>query len=186
MNLELVYATMVGASMLFLVILLLLGVGHGDVTIHHDFNIPHSHDFHIGATDVHDFGGPSVIGFRLILAFILGFGVGGFLAVHYLWELPHWISGIIFGFAFYMLVYWVLRLLYKQQANSLVSFATLGGVIAIVTIPFDKDTVGEIKAQDPKTGQVVYIRAKTSLERALKKGEEVTIASVSAGLADVK
>jgi membrane protein implicated in regulation of membrane protease activity len=186
MNLELVYGVMVGASALLLIIMMFLGMDHGDANFDHDFGVGHDHDFHVGGADAHEFGGPSVIGFRLILAFILGFGVGGYLSSHYAWDLPHWITGIIFGFAFYMLVYWLLRLLYKQQANTIVNFSTLSGVKAIVTLPFDSETVGEVKAQDPKTGQVVYIRAKTSLERTLKKGEEVTVTSVSAGLANVK
>ncbi len=180
MELSLIYALMVLIPALLLVIMLMAG-GGGDVDADTDLNVDLDHEVELGDT-----GGPGPLGIKLILAFIIGFGLGGFLGVYYEWIFPHLLSGLIGGAVIYTVVYLLLKALYRQQANTQISAASLAGSRGVVTLRIAKGAVGEIRALDPGTGHNLHLRARAaSPEQEFAPGEEVLIKSVGMGLAQV-
>lgn len=197
MSMGTVYLLMVGGSTLLLVIMLLTGLGHHDVTgaghdVGHDLHFGHGHDADFHGAELHggdiSADGPGILGIRLILAFVIGFGVAGYIGWVYQWSFPpHWLVGIAGGLVAYIAIYQLLKVFYRMQANTLVSASRLVGVQGVVTSEILVGSVGEVKTTDPKTGQTHYLRAMfTDPEKAVKKGTRVTVLSVAGGLAKVE
>ena len=187
-----IYALMVIIPSLLLILMVVLGMEHdveADVDADADLDLGGDVDVDVEADlgDIGDVGGPGVLGVKLILSFIIGFGLAGFLAVQFEWPIPHVISGLIGGALVYTIVYQLLKVLYKQQANSIVRSSSVVGRKGLVTSPIMKGGTGEIKTEDPRTGRSLYLRARPiDSEREYKSGDEVTIKSVIAGLAKVE
>ena len=134
-----------------------------------------------------DVGGPGFFGLKLLLGFIIGFGLGGFFAVKYEWAFPHYLSGLAGGLITYTLEFQLLKLLYSQQANSQSRASSIVGHTAIVSHPIGKGGTGEIKTVMPATGNSLYLRARAiDAEAEIAEGSEVKIKSVSTGLARVE
>jgi membrane protein implicated in regulation of membrane protease activity len=204
MSMGTIYLILVGSSFLLLLVMLLTGLGHHDATgadhdisqgLHggHDMHIEHGHDGAFHGAELHGGDatlaeGPGILGLRLILAFILGFGGAGYIAWHYGWTfVPHWLLGIAGGLVTYFIVYQILKLLYRQQANTLVNTSRMLNTQGIVTSEILPGSVGEVKLTDPKTGQVHYMRAMANEQGTdIKKGQKVTVVSVTGGLAKVQ
>jgi membrane protein implicated in regulation of membrane protease activity len=206
MDMGTVYLIMVGGSTLVLIVMLLSGIGHHDISgVGHDFGHDlsgaghdlqfdgHGHDVDFNGVELHGgdlsgVEGPGVFGVRLILAFIIGFGVAGFIGWVYQWTFfPHWLLGIAGGLLAYFAVYQLLKLLYRLQSNTLVSTSRMLSANGIVTSEILPDSVGEIKVIDPKTGQAHYMRAMSSTQgNGFKKGQKVTVIAVTGGLAKVQ
>lgn len=198
MDMGTVYLIMVGGATLFLLIMLLTGLGHHDFSgvghdIDHDLNIGgNGHDFDVHGIELHageiPGDGPGILGLRLILAFIIGFGVAGYVGWYYsIPYVPHWALGIVGGLVTYFVVYQLLKMLFRLQANSLVSTQRMVSAEGIVTSEILPDSVGEIRTTDPKTGQTIYIRAMSaSANIGFKKGQKITVMSVTGGLAKVQ
>ena len=198
MDMGTVYLIMVGSATLFLLIMLLTGLGHHDFSggghdIGHDLHIGgHGHDFDVHGIELQageiPGDGPGILGLRLILAFIIGFGVAGYIGWFYnIPYVPHWALGIVGGLVTYFIVYQLLKLLFRLQANTLISTQRMVNTEGIVTSEILAGSVGEIKVIDPKTGQTHYMRAMSvSADTGLKKGQKVTVTSVTGGLAKVQ
>ena len=182
MDIELIYAfTTIGAAAL-LVIMVLLG---GDVEADVDVDVDADVDFDVDA-DV-ALAGPGHFGLKLLLGFIIGFSLAGYLAMRYSWPIPHYICGLIGGIVVYTFEYQALKLLYGLQANTQVASTSLVGETATVTKPIRSGSVGEIRAIDPKTGHSLYLRARASDGTSeFSDNADVTIKSVSTGLASVE
>jgi len=94
---------------------------------------------------------------------------------------------LIGGVIVYSIVYQLLKVLYKQQANTLVSSASVVGKRAVVTSALLKGGTGEVKSEDPRTGSTVYLRARAvDPDKEYRAGEEVTITTVFSGLAKIE
>lgn len=138
--------------------------------------------------DAGDFAGPGIISLKLILFFLVGFGVGGYLSVYFQWPLHHLLTGLIGGSAAWFLGYQLLKLLYKQQSSSQVSLASFAGHQGRVVVPIPQDGgTGEIEAANKETGQSTYFNAKAvDSQKGYKKGDFVTIKSISGKTAFVE
>ena len=124
-----------------IVLFLMAILGH-DVDLDADIDIDPSIDFHdLDASDVH---GPGIFSLKLIMIFLIGFGVCGFISEYQKWPLPSVITGLIGGFLIWYVCYQALGWLYRQQATSQVSSAAFIGKEAKVTVPIPKGGTGEI------------------------------------------
>jgi len=188
MGVEWIYGLMVILPSLLLVVMVIFGIGDdgGDLG-GGDIEAELEVEGGMEAGDISEAGGPGFLGIKLIFSFIIGFGLAGFLAYHYQWPIPHILAGLIGGVIVYSIVYQLLKVLYKQQANTLVSSASVVGKRAVVTSALLKGGTGEVKAEDPRTGSTVYLRARAvDPEKEYRAGEEVTITTVFSGLAKIE
>jgi membrane protein implicated in regulation of membrane protease activity len=131
-------------------------------------------------------GGPGLFSLKLILLFIVGFGVAGYFSLRQgrwpvLHETYHALVGIGGGVVAWLLGYFVLRFFHKQQSNSQVRAGSLVGKQAKVTTPIRLDGTGEINC----FGTILIARA-TDSGRAYGRGETVTIRAVAGGTATVE
>lgn len=186
-GIQLAYFLMTIVPTVLLGIMLFMGFDSGsdvdmDVGGDVDVDIGMDTDIDIGDLD----GGPGILSLRLIMAFIIGFGLGGFLAIAYNWIIPHWLVGIIGGLLIYYLVYLLLRLLYNQQSSTQISHLSQKGRKATVSIAIQKGKVGQIKVSDFKTGLTSYMTASSYLEdEEFGKNEVVIVKSIAGGVAKV-
>ncbi|MCK5744436.1 MAG: hypothetical protein KAH30_06815 [Caldisericia bacterium] len=184
-TLHIVYLLMVIVPTILLGIMLFLGFDSGadiDADIGGDFDLDLDTDLDVGG-----FGdGPGIFSLRLIMAFIIGYGLGGFLSLAYNWVIPHWLCGLLGGALIYYLVYLLLKLLYSQQSSSQVSHLSLEGRKASVSIAIKSGKVGEIKVSDLRTGLISYMIARSYLEgEEFVKNEVVIIKSITGDIARV-
>ena len=198
MGAEMIYAVMTIATSLILLVMVLLG-GDADVDADVDVDVDVGLDMDVDADmdmDVDadadldvggEIGGPGFFGLKLLLGFVIGFGLGGFLAVNNGWPIPHYLVGLAGGLCIYTLEFQLLKLLYSQQANSQSRASSIVGLTGIVSHPIGKGGTGEIKTVMPGTGNSLYLRARAvDAEAEIAEGAEVRIKSVSTGLARVE
>ncbi len=185
-----IYAAItIGTSFILLIMVLLGGDADVDADIDVDADLDLDMDVDADAdVDVGtDIGGPGYFGLKLLLGFVIGFGLGGFLAVRNGWPVPHYLVGLAGGLVIYTIEFQLLRLLYSQQANTQSRASSIVGHTAIVSHPIGKGGTGEIKTIMPRTGNSLYLRARSvDAETEFAEGTEVKITSVSTGLARVE
>ncbi len=171
-----------------LVFMLLAGMDHDvEMDVDADLDI----DVDVDA-DIDAGGGPAVMSLKLLLLFLVGFGIVGYFALTNNWNpLGSGVDHLLFatggGAVSYFILYRLIKLLHSQQASSQTNAALLTGRKASTTTAIADGHVGEIIARDPKTGQTVYLRAQAQ-DPATKyeKGQDVEIVSVANGMAIVK
>ncbi len=140
----------------------------------------------IGGMDASDVGGPGIFSLKLIMIFLIGFGMTGFIATYLKWPVP-FILGLIGGFTIWFLCYNALSWLYNQQSTSQISSESFIGKEAKVTVPIPKDGAGEIYSKIMGTEKSVYLNARSKeAGKEYKKGDTVTIESVDGNTATVK
>lgn len=78
----------------------------------------------------------SIFSPRVIASFLMGFGGAGALSSYYgLGFMVSSIIGIIAGILIGALIIWIMKILNKQQSNSLVKTSNLIGVLGVVDVP---------------------------------------------------
>ena len=182
------YATITIVTSLILLVMVLVG---GETELDTDVDIDADVDLDMDADVDADVevaaAGPGHFGLKLILGFIIGFGLGGFLAEHNDWSVPSVLCGLIGGVCIYTIEFQLLKLLYAQQANTQTRASSVVGQTATVTHAIGPGGTGEIKAVTPQTGQSLFLRARAvDAEKAYAVGDQVTIKSVGTGLAQVE
>ncbi len=106
----------------------------------HDGHFDHGHDGDHGAE-----AAVSVFSVKVIGSFILGFGAGGAIAAFYgANPLVASFVGLGVGVLMGLLMYGVMRLIYGQQATSIVTTDTAVGEIGTVTTAIGSDGTGEV------------------------------------------
>ena len=125
----------IGAFGLLLLLVMLVGgeIFGGDHDLTHDVS-------HIG-----EGGGPSVFSLRIMAAFLTAFGVGGIVARYY--NLSHPAAsgiGVVAGMGMAGVVYQFAKLLYSQQASSVLRMEGLVGATAEVSVAIPEGGVGQI------------------------------------------
>ncbi len=136
-----VYLSIAGMAMLFLLVSFFFGGGHD-----HDGEVAdHDHDHDHDAGGAHSYSTVSVFSPKVLCIFLLAFGSGGAVASVY-GARPHWsvVIALLSGFAVGAVALYSLRLLYSQQANSLVTNADIVGAVGQVTTRIPSGGVGEI------------------------------------------
>ena len=167
-------------------VLFLMAVLGSDMDMDADVDI--DADFDLDGMDAADASGPGIFSLKLILIFLIGFGMCGFTAVYLEWQrIPHFIIALIGGTVIWFVCYKALCWLYRQQSSSHVSVESFAGREAKVTVPIPKGGTGEVYSQIKGTQKSVYLnaRAKDS-QREYKKGDMVTIESVEGKTATVE
>ncbi len=177
MSPELIYGLIAVVPALILIVMVIFGLGD---------------DFDAGGLEIEaefDIGdaGPGFFGVKLILSFVIGFGLAGFLAQNFAWRIPPVLAGVIGGAVVYTVVYQLLKFLYRQQSNTPADGSSVAGRPGLVTSAIPKGGTGEIKAELPATGRSIYLRARAvDPEKGYPAGSEVTVKNVIAGLAKVE
>jgi membrane-bound ClpP family serine protease len=144
------------------------GDHHGDFG-HDDHGLDH------GLADAEpaiSFFSPRVIG-----TLTMGFGAAGAIARYYgANNLVASLWGLGTGTALATVMYQMMKLIYKQQASSLVATETAIGKQGLVTTAIDAEAIGEVSMT--LGGQYQTYLAKSSTGQAIAKGSTVKVISV--------
>ena len=134
-----IFLSLTGAGLILLL---------GGAIFGHDHDFDHDHDAHVDHGHDADSGGEptvSIFSTKVIGTFVMGFGAGGAIASYYsAGALPASAAGLGTGLLLAAAMYLVLRLIYGQQASSLVATDSLKGQTGTVTAGIEKDAVGEV------------------------------------------
>jgi len=169
------YGLITAVSGGFLFVMAILGADH-DIDVDADVGL-----------DGFEAGGPSVLSLKLILIFLIGFGLCGFLSAYFKTRTHHVILALIGGAAIWFVSYQALSWLYRQQSTSHVRGALFVGREAKVTVPIPKGGSGEIFSQLEGTGKSTYFNARAQdADAEYQRGQTVTIRSVEGTTAIVE
>jgi len=182
------YAAVCICSGILLFLMAFLGSDYdagADIDIEADFDV----DADAGIDmDAGEFGGPGILSIKLIMFFLIGFGLFGFMAAHFNWPVFHVFWAMGGGVVFWYSGYKLLGLLYSQQSNSQPRARMFVGKEGRVTVPIPKGGgTGEIEATDNETGRSAYFRARSKdPEKEYDRSRTVKIKSVTGGTAVVE
>lgn len=148
------------------------------------FGHDHDHDGHFDHDQSHDSDGHSgeptvsIFSMKVMGAFIMTFGAGGAIAY---WNDYGWVYssliGIATGFSFGGIMYLLLRVMYSQQSNSLVSTEQAVGKTGIVSVEVGETSVGSVEIM--LAGQSRDYLARSSAGVKIPKGSEVKVVRTS-------
>ena len=136
----------------------------------HDFGVDHdvSHDGHDGGHDTHDshdtgeMNVPSVFSFRIVLAFLSGFGIAGAIAIHLdQGILLSGFYGVVTGFGMGILNYLFVCFLAAGQASFNVSETDFVGKEGRVIVDIPAEGLGQIQID---TGMGTITKLSSSIE----------------------
>ena len=166
------------------IFLFLMAIMGSDVDMDADIDI--DADVDLDGVDASGVSGPGIFSLKLIMIFMIGFGICGFIPEYLQWAVPSIVIALIGGFVIWFVCYNALGWLYRQQANSQVSSASFVGKQARITVPVPKGGSGEIYSKIKGTEKTIYLnaRAKES-DKEYKKGDIVTIESIEGNTATV-
>jgi membrane protein implicated in regulation of membrane protease activity len=151
------------------------------------FLLGHDHDFghdfsHDAGPDFHGIIG--IFSTRVIFTFIMGFGAAGAIASYYGTGYPiASLVGVVAGIVLATLMYGIILLFTEQQANSIVAAESLLGCAGTVTVPIDKDAIGEIGVS--VGGEYRTYAARTQSAVTLPKGHSVRIVDATGSVLTV-
>ncbi len=143
----------------------------------HDLSGDFDHDFsHDGGPDIHGIVG--IFSTKVIFTFIMGFGAAGAIANYYGCDYPiASVVGIVAGIVLATIMYGIILLFTEQQSNSVIAADSLLGCTGTVTVPIDKDAVGEIGVS--VGGEYRTYAARLQGSHPLPKGHAVRIVDVA-------
>ena len=151
----------------------------------HDHDLGHGfdHDFsHDAGPDVHGIIG--IFSTRVIFTFIMGFGAAGAIASYYGTGYPvASLVGVVAGIVLGALMYGIILLFTEQQSNSIIGVDSLLGCAGTVTVPIDKDGIGEIGVSI--AGEYRTYAARTQGANTLPKGHSVRIVNATGSVLTV-
>lgn len=137
--------------------------------------------------DTAEAAGPGRFSVRLILIFVIGFGVSGFVAAYYNCPVHHVIVGLVGGVVAWFGGYEALAWLYRQQSTSQVKSVSFVGKQARVTVPIPKGGTGEVFSRAAPAGKSIYFSARAQdADKQYNKGDTVTIKAVDGSTAIVE
>ncbi len=142
----------------------------------HDHDVDHDHGGHFDHGHDADHGDATVSIFstKVIGAFIMGFGAGGAIAAFYgSGPLTASLIGLAVGVLISLLMYLVMRLIYGQQATSIVTTDAAIGEIGAVTVAIGRNGTGEVAIT--LRGQHRSFLARSVDENAIAKGRRVRV-----------
>jgi hypothetical protein len=147
---------------------------HGDAGADHDHDMDHDAEPTI-----------SIFSMKVIGTLTMGFGAAGAIARHYgsdylfssLW-------GLVSGMALGLIMYLILKLIYSQQASSLVQTSSTVGLQGTVTTSIGANTIGEVEIS--VSGQRMVYLARSADTKDIPKGKVVQVTQAAAGELFVK
>ena len=166
-----VFSAIAFISFLFIIIGSFFGGHDHDGDVGHD----HSADGHDGA---HEFSTVSFFSPKVLAIFFLAFGAGGVIATSY-GQGPAASSGIGFlcGVVVGFVALHVMRLLYRQQANSLITNQEIEGSMGEVVTRIPYDGLGQVTLVVAGQSMTRLARSKSGTE--LGNGKRVKVVSAS-------
>jgi membrane protein implicated in regulation of membrane protease activity len=149
----------------------------------HDFDHGIDHDLgHESGVDTHGIIG--IFSLRVVFTFIMGFGAAGAIALHYGAGYPFAsLIGVAAGMVLAALMYGIMLLFIEQQASSVTPTDSLVGCTGTVTVPIDKDAMGEVGVS--VGGEYHIFTARAHGSASLSKGLAVRIVAVSGSVLSV-
>jgi membrane protein implicated in regulation of membrane protease activity len=169
------------------IILFLMAILGHDMDLDADVDIDIDVDADLDGVDTPEAGGPGIFSLKLIMIFMIGFGICGFISAYNNWSVPSIVVALIGGFTIWFICYNALSWLYNQQATSQVSSVSFTGKEAKVTVPIPKGGTGEIYSKIKGTEKSIYLNARSKdVDKEFRKGDTVTIESVEGNTATVK
>lgn len=122
----------------------------------------------------------SFFSIKVIGTLTMGFGAAGAIARQYGADyLGSSLWGVATGAALSFVMYLILRVIYSQQASSLVQTSSVIGQQAVVTVPIDADRAGEIELFTG--GQHMTYLARAAKGKEIAKGRTVKVVDVAGG-----
>jgi membrane protein implicated in regulation of membrane protease activity len=154
----------------------------------HDHDFDHGVDHGIGdaghEAGVDSHGVIGIFSMRVIATFVMGFGAAGAVALHYGMGYPlASVIGVAAGVVLAALMYGIMLLFIEQQASSITPTDSLLGCTGTVTVPIDKDAMGEVGVS--LGGEYHTFTARAHASGALGKGSTVRIVAVSGSVLTV-
>ena len=142
----------------------------------HDLGGGFDHDFsHDTGPDIHGIVG--IFSTKVVFTVIMGFGAAGAIAQSYETGYPiASVVGIVAGIILATLMYGIILLFTEQQSNSVIGVDSLLGCAGTVTVPIDKDAIGEIGVS--VGGEYRTYAARLQGSSTLPKGHAVRIVNV--------
>lgn len=140
-----------------------------------------------GSDDVsHDGDGPSLLSFRNLFLFGLGFGAAGAIATHLGLSLVlSCIAGLAAGVIVALIGWWFYRTIGRQQATTNTNTQNLVGRRATVSTYIPIGQMGQVVTTD-EYGSTVYLVARSSIEgQSFVAGETVSIVEAAGNLVRV-
>jgi membrane protein implicated in regulation of membrane protease activity len=135
-------------------------------------------------------GGPdtggiiSIFSTRVVFTFIMGFGAAGAIANAYGADnLIASLIGIAAGVVLGAIMYGIMLLFVEQQASSIIPADSLVGCTGTVTVPIDKDSLGEIGVS--VAGEYRAFAARLQGSGTLEKGHTVRIVGMTGSVLTV-
>ena len=143
----------------------------------HDLGGDFDHDFsHDAGPDTHGIVG--IFSTKVIFTFIMGFGAAGAIAQFYGIGYPFAsLIGVAAGIVLATIMYGIILLFTEQQSNSVIAADSLLGCTGTVTVPIDKDGIGEIGVS--VGGEYRTYPARLQGSNALSKGHAVRIVNAA-------
>jgi membrane protein implicated in regulation of membrane protease activity len=143
----------------------------------HDLGGDFDHDFsHDGGPDIHGIVG--IFSTKVIFTFIMGFGAAGAIANYYGSGYPvASLIGVAAGIVLAALMYGIILVFTEQQSNSVIAADALLGCMGTVTVPIDRDSIGEIGVSVGGEYRTYPARLQGSL--ALDKGHAVRVVNAT-------
>lgn len=161
-------------------------LGH-DMDLDADVDIDIDVDTDFDGVDTPESGGPGIFSLKLIMIFLIGFGICGYISESLKWSVPSIVVAIIGGFTIWFICYNALSWLYNQQSTSQISSVSFVGKQAKVTVPIPSGGTGEVYSKIKDTQKSIYLNARSKEPlKEFKKGDIVTIESVEGNTATVK
>ena len=146
----------------------------------HDHDTDHADAGHVdGGHDLSHDAEPTISFFSIktIATLTMGFGAAGTIAREY--GADYLISslwGLGTGGALSLLMYLMLKLIYRQQSSSLVQTASAIGATAMVTVSIDPGAPGQVGIE--LGGQYLTFIATSARRTAIPKGRTVRVVNV--------
>lgn len=151
----------------------------------HDHDFDHGMDYdasHEAGVDSH--GVIGIFSMRVIATFIMGFGAAGAIALHYGMGYPlASLIGVAAGMVLAALMYGIMLLFIEQQASSVTATEALLGCTGTVTVPIDKDAMGEVGVS--VGGEYHTFTARANDGGPLGKGSAVRIVAMTGSVLTV-
>jgi membrane protein implicated in regulation of membrane protease activity len=176
-----IFATIAVAAFIVVAGAFLLGHDHD---LDHDFDHDFDHDVAHGGSP--DTGGVvSIFSTRVVFTFIMGFGAAGAIANSYGASYPvASLIGVAAGMVLGALMYGIMLLFVEQQASSIIPTNSLLGCTGTVTVPIDKDSLGEIGVS--VAGEYRTFAARLQGPGTVPKGHTVRIVGLTGSILTVE
>ena len=181
-----IFYTIAIASSLILVlqfIMTLVGMGHDglDVDVAHGMDIPHDVDVPHGDFDGHG-AGVGLLSTRTILAFFVGFGWAGVIAIHSSGSLfPSLAIALLFGVIFMLVVFKMLSAIASLAESGNIDIRNAVGHAATVYTPIPPRRQGHGQIQVVVQGRLREFPAVTDDEATLATGSDIRVVEVTDG-----